>query len=502
MNLLVIILLLKISFSKLQTLLKINRRSFHPASLILMILIIIGCDKEVSRSPVESEAPKGFIYINSTPNGFTIFQNGRNTGRLTPDSISYIESGIYEITLKKKYFKDTSVAVTLNEDEKLTVSIDIASNPSMYGNLLLQSSPAGAEIIINDSATGKITPSTFSGLLPGEYTVKFKLLNHRDKEINTVVQSNKTNSYSEELRDTSVWVDYQVFNSGIASNNLTAINIDQNNLKWIGSLDKGIIRYDEIGFNYYDKTNSSIPSNKINCISIDNQNRVWVGTDFGIGIFDGSSWVTYNRTNSGLTSEFINTIRFDNTGNAWIGTTANLVKFDGSNWTIYNEPNSLDWINDIFIENENKLWLGTKLGGIFIFENEIFTSLPKLQYGYPSLTISSIERDVFNNVWFCFLPDSSGRGGVSYFNGNSFTNFLLGSTQNFVRNIFIDGQDNKWIATSEGFFVFDPQNNSTVYRTNNSLISSNNIISSVRDNNGNTWLTTFASGLNKFKTPR
>jgi len=464
-----------------------------------MGVLFVRCDKEVSRSPVESEAPKGFMYVNSTPSGFTIFLNGRNTGRLTPDSISYIEAGVYEITLKKKYFKDTSLVVTLAANEKLQVTIDIASNPSMYGNLSLQTSPVGAEIFINDSATGKITPSTFSGLFPGEYTVKFKLLNYRDKEINTVVQSSKTNSYSEELRDTSVWVDYQVFNSGINSNNLTAITIDQNNVKWIGSLDKGLIRYDELGFNNYDKTNSSIPSNKINCISIDNQNRVWVGTDFGIGIFDGSSWVTYNRNNSGLTSEFINTIRFDNTGNAWIGTTANLVKFDGSNWTIYNEPNSKDWINDIFVENENKLWLGTKLGGIFIFENQNFTELSKFQYGYPSLTISSVARDNFNNVWFCFLPDSSGRGGVSYWNGSGFNNFLLGTPQNSVKNIFIDEENFKWFATSEGFVVFDTQNNSTVYTLNNSLISSNNIISSVRDANGIVWLTTFASGLNKFK---
>ncbi len=210
MNHLVIILLLKISISKLKTILKIKTRIILLPVIILYSYSLISCDKEVSRSPVESEAPKGFIYINSTPNGFTIFQNGRNTGRLTPDSISYIEAGVYEITLKKKYFKDTSVVVTLNEDEKLNVSVDIASNPSMYGNLSLQSTPVGAEIIINDSATGKITPFTFTGLFPGEYSVRFKLFNHRDKEITAIVQSSNSNSYSEELRDTSVWVDYQV----------------------------------------------------------------------------------------------------------------------------------------------------------------------------------------------------------------------------------------------------------------------------------------------------
>jgi ligand-binding sensor domain-containing protein len=62
--------------------------------------------------------------------------------------------------------------------------------------------------------------------------------------------------------------------------------------------------------------------------------------------------------------------------------------------------------------------------------------------------------------------------------------------------------NNKWIATSEGFIVFDAQNNSTVYRTTNSLITSNNIRASVHDQNGNVWITTYASGLNKFKPAR
>jgi len=467
-----------------------------------MILIIAGCDKEVSRLPVESEAPKGFIYINSTPNGFTIFQNGRNTGRLTPDSISYIESGIYEITLKKKYFKDTSVVVTLNEDEKLTVSVDIASNPSMYGRLFLQTTPTGASIILDDSVTNKVTPLTLTNLLPGEYKVKFTLTNHRDKEITATVRSSIQSSYNEELRDTSVWVDYQLFNSGIQSNSLTAIALDNNNVKWIGSLDKGLIRYDEISFIKYDMTNSSIPSNRINCIAIDNQNRVWVGTDFGIGVFDGSSWIIYNRNNSGLSPELVYTIRFDNNGKAWIGTSGNLVKFDGSNWNVYNEPAGKDWIKDIYIESESKLWLGTKSDGIRTFINENFDSLLQSEYGYPSNTISSIGVDNLNNIWFCFLPDSAGRGGVSYWNGSGFTNFFLGTPQNNVNNIFVDDMNYKWFATSEGFIVFDTQNNSTVYRTTNSLISSNNIRASVRDQNGNVWITTYASGLNKFKAPR
>jgi len=462
-----------------------------------MILLIIGCGKEVSRSPVESEAPKGFIYVSSNPSGFTIFQNGRNTGRLTPDSISYIESGIYEITLKKKYFKDTSVVVTLNENEKLTVSVDIASNPSMYGRLFLQTTPTGASIILNDSVTNKVTPLTLSNLLPGEYKVKFSLTNHRDKEIIATVRSSIQSSYNEELRDTSVWIDYQLFNSGIQSNSLTAIALDNNNVKWIGSLDKGLIRYDEISFIKYDMTNSSIPSNRINCIAIDNQNRIWVGTDFGIGIFDGSSWIIYNRNNSGLSPELVYTIRFDNNGNAWIGTSGNLVKFDGSNWTVYNEPSGKDWINDIYIESENKLWLGTKADGIRTFENEIFDALLQSEYGYPSNTISSIAADNWNNIWICFQADSAGRGGGSVCSGTIFSNFYAGSFDNNFNNVFIDKSNNRWISTSEGLY-----DGNYLFNTSNSLISANNIRASICDPNGNVWITTSGGGLNKYKPPR
>ncbi len=312
--------------------------------VLLFMLIFFGCDKEVSKSPIEPEAPKGFIYIDSNPSGFSIYVDGRNTGRITPDSISYIDADQYEITFKKKYFKDTTVVVALGEDEKKDLFIDILSNPSMYGDLSITTTPAGASITINDSLVSQVTPATFENLLPGDYRVKLTLFNHRDKDVSAVVKSGIRADYNETLRDTSVWIDFQVFNSGIQSNSLTAITVDQNNVKWIGSLDKGVIRYNEVNFTNFNTTNSPLPTNRINCISVDPQNRVWVGTDFGIGVFDGTGWTIYNRNNSGLTAELINTIVFDNMGNAWIGTSANLVKYR------WNKLDSLSGSERVFLD--------------------------------------------------------------------------------------------------------------------------------------------------------
>jgi len=471
------------------------------AVIICTLILTAGCDKEISRSPVETEAPKGFIFVNSYPEGFTIFQNSRNTGRYTPDSISFIEAGTYVITLKKKYFRDTTIAVNLGEDEKINLFVDIASNPSMYGGLYLQSLPAGVNVSVNDSALNKVTPLLLENLLPGEYGIRFSKINFRDSEIIAVVQSSTLNSYTEQLRDTSEWIDYQVFNSGIQSNSLSAIAVDNNNVKWIGSLDNGLIRYDEINFTNYNVSNSSIPSNIINCISIDNLSNVWVGTDKGIGVFNGSSWITYDVNNSGLSSHYINVIKFDESGNTWIGTSANIVKFDGVNWTLYNDNSGVDWIEDFHIEEQNKIWLGTKAAGIFILQDNSYSNFSKIQYSYPTYSISSVSPDNSGYLWFTFLPDTSGRGGISYWDGSSFNNLFPGTSGIRIDHLFIDGSDNKWLSTSEGLLYMDVSV-TQFYTTSNSLISSNIAVASVEDKNGNIWITTSGGGLNKYKLPR
>jgi ligand-binding sensor domain-containing protein len=301
------------------------------------------------------------------------------------------------------------------------------------------------------------------------------------------------------LRDTSEWVDYQTFNSGIQSNSLTSIAVDQNNVKWIGSLSNGLIRFDEISFTNYNESNSPIPDDRINCLSVDNQNRIWTGTDFGIGIFNGSSWIIYNRNNSGLTSEIINSIRFDNLGNAWIGTSANLVKFDGASWILYNDPLSHDWIKDLYIESENKIWLATQMYGIFVLENGVVSEFPRTEYNYPTYSLTSLAPDQQGNIWFCFLSDTSGRGGISYWDGSSFTTFFPVSSGNAINHIFIDQQNNKWVSTQEGFILYDPLNSLQLFNLSNSLISSNLITASIKDINGNVWVTTQSAGLNKYK---
>lgn len=481
--------------------LKFKKLSFL-VFLMCVIFISVTCDKEISRSPVEPPVGEAKVIVNSIPEGFTVYLNGRNTGKITPDSIIYLDEGVYELTLKKNYFKDTTLSVQLNKDESKSVFFDILSNKSMYGSLALISSPQGAQILINDSLVGRTTPDTLNSILPGEYNVTFKKFNYRDISFNAQVHSSQIRTFSRELRDTSAWVDYRESNSGIQSDFLSSIAVDNQNIKWIGTYNKGVIRYNDSGFINYNISNSPLISNNINCITVDYQNKIWIGTDFGAVVFDGIGWIFYNQGNSGLESDIINSIKFDNTGNIWFATSSGLYKFDGINWKRYFLPNDIFWVEDFVFSDDNKIWIGTAYNGIYFLENETIVKFPKSVNSYPTYSISSAAKNLNNQIWFCFLPDSSGTGGAAYWNGTNFINFLASSNLISYKHILTDNSEHKWISTNSGLIRYNNQNNFTIFTKSNSLISSNEVTASARDLSGNVWITTNGGGLNKYKPPQ
>jgi len=475
----------------------IMSKNFLMFALIFMILIS-GCEKQISTSPLEPEPQKGKIVFDSDPKGFYIFINGRNTGSVTPDSLTFLDEGTYNISLKKKYYRDSVFSLYLQKDEIKNLSVDFIHNPTMYGKINLFTIPAGASIKIFDSLLTSTTPDTIVNLLPGEYTITLSYPQHRSVNFDAIVESGKMNLYSKILQDTSVWVDYQVFNSGLISNNLKNIAVDQYNYKWIATIDKGIMKFDGSNFTVFNTTNSGIPSNRINTIKVDRNSNIWVGTNNGIGVFNGSSWTNYNKDNSALGSNDILSFDFDNEGNVWVGTFLGLFKFDGINWTRYNDADYNLWTNDLKVSQDNSIWLATN-SGIIKFNNEILTYFPDSIYLYPTKTVSAIDIDVNGNIWSCHQNFNGKRNGVSIFDGTSFLNKYYGSSINVLNDIFIDQNNRKWISTNEGLVLVSQTGSTTIFNKSNSQISSDAVTGCCIDKDGILWITTFGGGLNKFK---
>ncbi len=129
---------------------------------------------------IEPEPKKnGVIFVDSNPDSAAIFLLGTETGKVTPDSLTGLESGEYEISLKKENFVDTTFSVKVYSGQISSAFIEL-KKIIYHGSIVLESEPAGALIFLGDSALGKVTPDSVTNLSPGSYQFTLRLPNYED----------------------------------------------------------------------------------------------------------------------------------------------------------------------------------------------------------------------------------------------------------------------------------------------------------------------------------
>ena len=79
---------------------------------------------------------------------------------------------------------------------------------------------------------------------------------------------------------TEIWKIYNSASTNLPDNKITAVIIDKNNNKWIGS-QEGLILFDGQNWKTFTTKNSLLPSNKILSI-LEIKNNIWVGSSSGL----------------------------------------------------------------------------------------------------------------------------------------------------------------------------------------------------------------------------
>ncbi|MGD8780328.1 MAG: PEGA domain-containing protein [Ignavibacteria bacterium] len=472
--------------------------------LSLMLLFFIAtCEREISVTPPDEPPPDGFLLIDSYPDSARIFLNGKDRLRSTLDSLGFLETGTYEITLKKDMFNDTVFTVDAVEGERKEIFVDYSQNPGMYGQLTLTSKPAGAEIFIDDSATNKKTPYTFSKIFPGQYNITYKYENHFDISFTVTIQSSELSEMNKVMIDSTVWSFYTTENSDIPTNNLTTVVIDQVGLLWIGSTD-GLIRYDYISWKHLTNSNSELPDNNVNAIDVNSDNNKWIATNKHIGVADNNTVFKYydSREGTGLkTSTYVDIFVKKGTSDAYyFASDIGVVKYVKCT-DPDQDPPCIEWGNIFAISDVTSviscrfgIMYGTADYGVGIME-ELYT---KALVNIPSNKISSLaESD--EGVWIGHLNDVAVTGGLSLYDGNSFQPYRFSGSNITVNAIFVDSHNNKWIGTNIGIYKFTNFDDKILIDYDYSGLPIENVTGFAEDGSGNIWFTTEGSGLFLFK---
>jgi len=118
------------------------------------------------------------------------------------------------------------------------------------------------------------------------------------------------------------------------------------------------------------------------------------------------SWSAENGPGKGPPDNEIISVIQTHDGYLWLGTLHGLVRFDGIKFTVFNENNTPGLTSDrivyLFEDNQTNLWVGTESTGLLVikggrimdFGSESANSIGKVIYA---------EEDLSSNIWFCSM---------------------------------------------------------------------------------------------------
>ncbi len=212
----------------------------------------------------------------------------------------------------------------------------------------------------------------------------------------------------------------------------------------------------------YSPSNTNIATNEFTAVFEAPDGKIWFGTqNGGIYVLNNGNWTNYSTQNSGLVNDTILDISYLN-GEYLIGTENGFSVYDGNSWkTIMNATTTNDnglynqHILDLFIDNDDSLWLGTWYGASkwdgdtsFIFHQ---SSNPILNQAIK------VTQDSDGDMWFVSQLGLVKFDGVNYSTVQAYGNFAP-IPYDELRAIAFDNQDNMWLATdNDGFMKYDGQ---------------------------------------------
>ncbi len=305
-----------------------------------------------------------------------------------------------------------------------------------------------------------------------------------------------------------------------------SLDFDQKGVAWVGTYN-GISTIQTNGFisKVYNSPEKKTSFGKIKSVFTDKKGSVWIGSYYnGISFWDESNNNFNNlNQNSGLNAlsyDVVSSIAADANKNIYIGTEGGGITVFNSKTATTTKINSLssigvsvDNIKSLCLSNTGILWIGTFTEGLAAYDinskrfvNEIIA--PDLKNILKESGVYVITKGRKNGI---FWLGTFGKGLIRY-DSNNKTYQIIGNdnysdnflTNNRVRTLLIDKNDNLWIGTQSGLNVInlnDLDNN--VYHIkhyffDNKLLSGDDILSIFQDKKGKIWIGTKAKGLYEF----
>lgn len=299
---------------------------------------------------------------------------------------------------------------------------------------------------------------------------------------------------------------FQVEN-GLSNNAVITCVQDKKGFLWFGTKD-GLDRFDGYTFKIFrndpDDT-TSIGSNFIHTLYVDPSDIMWVGTEKGLYKYDATT-----ESFSLLPTPFreqITDIKMDTKGNLWFISNFNLFKY-------YEPSKKLDqftippWFEatSICTLPDGSVWVSTSTGLINKYDARTNSFISVNMFEHSPKSVSYWIEKLYGTRNGDILIGTSNQG-VKLFNTQTQTykdilTYNADKTEIFARNFVQTSDDECWIATESGIFIYNMKTGKTVNLrkeyNNPYSISDNAVYTFCHDKEGGIWAGTYFGGINYY----
>ncbi|RZK21375.1 MAG: sensor histidine kinase [Pedobacter sp.] len=288
---------------------------------------------------------------------------------------------------------------------------------------------------------------------------------------------------------------------GLSHSSVRSIIQDRKGFMWIGTRG-GLNRFDGYKFKSYKNKADKfgyIGNDIITSLAEDQTGMLWIGTGRGVFRFNPTTEVFTKL--SGING-YINQVLVDKKNNIWIIAIASLYQYDQYTRKIldYKLPASC-----LAIDNKQNIWFGNN-DGVLSKLNPYTKKIEKIRL---------IEKSASKNVRSISAIFPTGdqiligffKKGLKSYNlkTRTISHLTLSKDKNleiFVRDIRWSDNQNFWIATESGIYIYDLKKNTSINLRKRIgdpyAISDNAVYTVCKDDNGGIWAGTFFGGINYY----
>ena len=137
------------------------------------------------------EVTTGSVSFSSVPAGARIFMDNTDLNKTTPATVAGVQQGSHTYSLKLAGYQDVTGTVQVEAGKTATVTASLVLIVTT-GTLNISSIPPGAQVYLDGTAQGAVTPVILKNVPSGTHTYSLKLAGYADSEGTVTLEAGKT----------------------------------------------------------------------------------------------------------------------------------------------------------------------------------------------------------------------------------------------------------------------------------------------------------------------